>query len=146
MVVPTWNLCDSPHAYGTIEFFNDADRLLDVVTRPDQPRGGAPRRAVGAVTDAPPNLIDGMLKGVFGFAIQITRIEGKWKMSQNRPFEDRAVLVSGLTEDRREAVAALDQRRPARSEVRLREELALTSVGITVPLAALHERVVPEGD
>jgi transcriptional regulator len=104
-VVPTWNYV-TVHAYGTIAFFNDADRLLDVVTRLTNREEGR-RAEPWAVTDAPPDFIDGMLKGIIGFAIPITRIEGKWKMSQNRPAEDRAGVVSGLTEDRREAVAAL---------------------------------------
>jgi transcriptional regulator len=104
-VVPTWNYV-TVHAYGTVEFFNDADRLLDVVTRLTNREEGR-RAEPWAVTDAPPDYIDGMLRGIVGFAIPITRLEGKWKMSQNRPAEDRAGVVAGLTEDRREAVAAL---------------------------------------
>ena len=98
-------LCDGSRL-RTIEFFNDADRLLDVVTRLTNREEGR-RAEPWAVTDAPTDYIDGMLKGIVGFAIPITRLEGKWKMSQNRPAEDRAGVVAGLTEDGREAAAAL---------------------------------------
>ena len=37
-----------------------------------------------------------MLGGIIGFRFAITRLEGKWKMSQNREIEDRAGVVSGL--------------------------------------------------
>jgi transcriptional regulator len=104
-VVPTWNYV-TIHAYGTVEFFNDRDRLLDIVTRLTNREEG--RRAVPwAVTDAPPDFIEVMLRGIVGFAIPISRLEGKWKMSQNRPAEDRAGVVEGLTEGGREEVAAL---------------------------------------
>jgi transcriptional regulator len=104
-VVPTWNYV-AIHAYGPIEFFNDRDRLLDIVTRLTN-RQESSRAEPWAVTDAPPDFIDVMLKGIVGFALPLTRLEGKWKMSQNRPAEDRAGVVEGLTEQGREEVAAL---------------------------------------
>jgi transcriptional regulator len=42
-----------------------------------------------------------------GFALPIARLEGKWKMSQNRPAQDRAGVIDGLEEQGREDVAAL---------------------------------------
>jgi transcriptional regulator len=104
-VVPTWNYV-AIHAYGTVEFFADRERLRDVVTRLTQ-REETPRAEPWAVTDAPADFIDGMLKGIVGFALPITRLEGKWKMSQNRPAEDRAGVVTGLQVDGREDVAGL---------------------------------------
>lgn len=104
-VVPTWNYV-AIHAYGPVTFFNDADRLLDIVTRLTDREEGK-RAAPWAVTDAPPDFIDGMLKGIVGFSLPIARLEGKWKMSQNRPAEDRAGVVDGLLADRNDTVAAL---------------------------------------
>ena len=66
-----------------------------------------PRAEPWAVSDAPADFIDGMLKGIVGFALPIARLEGKWKMSQNRPAEDRAGVAAGLTAEGREDVAAL---------------------------------------
>jgi transcriptional regulator len=104
-VVPTWNYV-AIHAYGTIEFFDDPERLRDVVTRLTE-RQETPRAAPWAVTDAPADFIDVMLKGIVGFAMPIVRLDGKWKMSQNRPPADRAGVVDGLAADGREDVAAL---------------------------------------
>ena len=104
-VVPTWNYV-TIHAYGTVEFFADRERLRDVVTRLTE-REETPRAEPWAVTDAPADFIDGMLKGIVGFALPITRLEGKWKMSQNRPAEDRPGVVAGLQADGREDVAGL---------------------------------------
>jgi transcriptional regulator len=104
-VVPTWNYV-AIHAAGPIEFFDDTDRLLDIVTRLTE-KQEAGRTAPWAVSDAPANFVQGMLKGIVGFAIPLTRLEGKWKMSQNRPAEDRVGVVAGLAAEGREDVAAL---------------------------------------
>ena len=50
-VVPTWNYV-AIHAYGTLETFDDADRLLDLVTRLTD-RHEAGRAQPWAVSDAP---------------------------------------------------------------------------------------------
>ena len=104
-VVPTWNYVII-HAYGPVEFFNDTERLRAIVTRLTDRQEQA-RAEPWAVTDAPADFIDGMLKGIVGFALPIARLEGKWKMSQNRPAEDRARVIDGLKDQGREDVAAL---------------------------------------
>ena len=93
-VVPTWNYI-AVHAYGEPEFFEDAARLLDVVTRLTNLHEGS-RAEPWAVTDAPDAFIRSQLKGIVGLRLPITRIEGKRKMSQNRSAEDRAGVVAGL--------------------------------------------------
>ncbi len=55
----------------------------------------------------PADFIEGMLKSIVGFSLPIVRLEGKWKMSQNRPAEDRAGVVAGLETLGRADVAAL---------------------------------------
>ena len=94
-VVPTWNYV-AVHAYGEPEFFEDADRLLDVVTRLTNLHEG-PRDAPWAVTDAPDTFVRSQLKGIVGLRLPITRLEGKRKMSQNRSAEDRAGVATGLS-------------------------------------------------
>ena len=93
-VVPTWNYV-AIHAYGELRFFEDAERLLRLVTRLTETHE-AGRREPWAVSDAPPTYIQTMLKGIVGFELPIVRLEGKWKMSQNRPAQDRAGTVEGL--------------------------------------------------
>jgi transcriptional regulator len=48
------------------------------------------------VTDAPESFVEVMLRGIVGFRFGITRLEGKWKMSQNRDIADRNGVIEGL--------------------------------------------------
>lgn len=107
-VVPTWNYM-AVHAYGPVEFFENADRLLDVVTRLTD-RHEASRPRPWAVSDAPPEFIQAQLRGIVGVRLPITRIDAKRKMSQNRTPEDRVNVKAGLSESddaREHQVAAL---------------------------------------
>ncbi len=96
-VVPTWNYV-AIHAYGPVRFFDDTDRLLAHVTKLTE-RQEARRATPWAVTDAPEDYIRGQLKRIIGFEIPIARLEGKWKMSQNRPAQDRVGVVEGLVRE-----------------------------------------------
>ena len=98
-VVPTWNY-EAIHAYGPVEFFDDVDRLRDVVTRLTDLHEAA-RAERWAVTDAPAEFIASQLKGIVGVRMPITRIDGKRKMSQNRSAADRAGVIAGLSESER---------------------------------------------
>jgi len=102
-VVPTWNY-EAVHAYGTLQTFDDPDRLLQVVTRLTEWYESR-RDAPWAVSDAPANFVQGMLRGIVGIALPITRLEGKLKMSQNRPAADQAGVVEGLRRDGEIALA-----------------------------------------
>jgi transcriptional regulator len=95
-VVPTWNYV-AVHAYGPVEFFEDAGRLLDVVTRLTNLQE-RPRAEPWAVSDAPEPFVQAQLRGIVGIRMPITRLEGKRKMSQNRNPEDRAGVVAGLAD------------------------------------------------
>jgi transcriptional regulator len=95
-VVPTWNYI-AVHAYGPAEFYDDAERLHDVVTRLTQTHERA-RAKPWAVSDAPAPFIAGQLRGIVGLRMPITRLEGKRKMSQNRNEADRAGVAAGLAE------------------------------------------------
>ncbi len=95
-VVPTWNYV-AIHAYGPAEFFEDADRLLAVVTRLTN-HHESKRAEQWAVSDAPAPFIAAQLKGIVGLRMPITRLEGKRKLSQNRAENDRAGVAAGLGE------------------------------------------------
>jgi len=96
-VVPTWNYV-AVHAYGALTWFEDAERLRKLVTRLTETHE-APREAPWAVSDAPEDFVQAMLKAIVGFELPIQRLEGKWKMSQNRPAEDRAGVLDGLSRE-----------------------------------------------
>lgn len=93
-VVPTWNyVC--VQAWGRPRIVEDAAwlrRQLDDLTHA---REGA-RPDPWAVSDAPEEFIAAQMEAIVGIEIPIDRIEGKWKMSQNRPDADRAGVVAGL--------------------------------------------------
>lgn len=101
-VVPTWNYV-AVHAYGEPEFFEDADRLLDLVTRLTNHHERR-RPDPWAVSDAPAPFVAAQLKGIVGFRMPITRLEGKRKLSQNRTEADRNGVALALadSQDRRD--------------------------------------------
>lgn len=107
-VVPTWNYV-AVHAHGRVRFFDDEERLLALVTKLTEAHE-APRPHPWAVSDAPAEFIRAHLKGIIGFELPIAKLEGKWKMSQNRPAEDRAGVVQGLGREGEPEVAALVER------------------------------------
>lgn len=93
-VVPTWNYI-AVHAWGQAEVFDEPERLLELVSRlSDRHEQG--RAQPWAVSDAPREYIDAMLRAIVGFALPIRRLEGKWKLSQNRSASDQAGVRTGL--------------------------------------------------
>src|SRR5262245_1384093 len=95
-VVPTWNYA-AVHAYGRLETIESRDWLLAHVSElSDQQEG--PYAAPWSTADAPANFLDMLVRGIVGLKFTIHRLEGKLKMSQNRPAADRAGVVEGLGE------------------------------------------------
>ncbi len=97
-VVPTWNYA-VVHAYGRPEVVNDADWLRRHVTELTAQQEKTASKP-WAVSDAPESFVSAMLRGIVGFRFPIARLEGKWKMSQNREMWDREGVVRGLRERR----------------------------------------------
>jgi transcriptional regulator len=93
-VVPTWNYA-VVHAHGTPRFIDDREWLRAFVTTLTN-RHESARPEPWQVTDAPADYIDTMLGAIVGLEIPVTRLLGKWKMSQNRPAQDRGGVVDGL--------------------------------------------------
>ena len=100
--VPTWNYT-MVQVHGTLRAIEDAQWLRGFVTRLTERHEGG-RTIPWHVSDAPPDYLDAMLKAIVGIEIEVTRVEGKFKLSQNRSAEDRTGVVLGL-----EADAALDR-------------------------------------
>ena len=113
-VVPTWNYV-AVHAYGTLRFIDDPAILRQLVESLTA-RHESVRPEPWHVTDAPDEYVQQQLKAIVGVELTITRLEGKWKMSQNRPAADIDGVVRGLgqsSEASDRAVAdIIDERRP----------------------------------
>jgi len=104
-VVPTWNYA-VVHAHGALQFIDDRAWLRAFVERLTN-RHEAERRERWKVTDAPPDYIEKQLGAIIGLEIPIARLIGKWKVSQNRPAQDRDGVVEGLLQEGGHSAAAI---------------------------------------
>ncbi|MEI7967533.1 MAG: FMN-binding negative transcriptional regulator [Betaproteobacteria bacterium] len=93
-VVPTWNYA-AVYAYGQLRFLDEHETTHDVVSRLTDSHESK-RENPWAVSDAPADYVDTLLGAIRAFEFCITRIEGKWKMSQNRPGADRQGVMDEL--------------------------------------------------
>ncbi|MDT4859670.1 Protease synthase and sporulation protein PAI 2 [compost metagenome] len=98
-VVPTWNY-QAVHVYGCAELFDERERLLALVSCLSE-RHEQGRAQPWAVSDAPADYIDSMLRAIVGFALPIARIEGKFKLSQNKDAADFTGVRQGLEQSPR---------------------------------------------
>ena len=96
-VVPTWNY-EAVHLTGPVAFHRDPEWLRDVVTRLTR-RHEAGREHPWAVSDAPPEYIDGQLRAIVGVELTVRSVEAKRKLSQNRSGQDQAGVVAGLRDE-----------------------------------------------
>ena len=95
-VVPTYNYA-VVHAYGALRIIQERAWLRGLVTRLTE-RFESASAAPWQVSDAPEDFIDKQLGAIVGIEITITRLAGKWKVSQNRPALDRVGVVEALSE------------------------------------------------
>jgi len=110
-VVPTWNYA-TVHVWGAPRVMDDIAwirRQIEDLTNSQEQRRPQP----WSVGDAPEEYVAGQAKGIVGIEIPIVRMEGKWKVSQNRSDADRAGVIAGLRSDGgpADAVAALVEKR-----------------------------------
>lgn len=92
--VPTWDYA-AVHAYGRLSAVHDKAWLLAHVGELSNQQE-MPYEAPWSLADAPDTYLDALARGIVGLTFDITRLEGKMKMSQNRPQGDRAGVVGGL--------------------------------------------------
>jgi transcriptional regulator len=104
-VVPTWNYL-AVHATGRIEFFDDPVRLrghLEQLTKANE----AARADPWTISDAPDAYIAQLLRAIVGFRLTITKLEGQWKMSQNKVDSEREGVIEGLMHENAGDVLAI---------------------------------------
>jgi transcriptional regulator len=116
-VVPTWNYV-AVHVYAELRFVDDRAflrRHLEALVKRHEGR----RDPAWAITDAPEDYIERQQSAIVGVELTVTRLEGKWKMSQNRSDADIDGVVSGLAQSRdateRAVAEIVAERRPRRS-------------------------------
>ncbi len=93
-VVPTWNYV-MVQVRGVARVIDDASwlrRQITVLTNQQEAAHADPWK----VSDAPESYIDGQIKGIIGLEINLTALEGKWKVSQNRAVLDRKGVAANL--------------------------------------------------
>jgi transcriptional regulator len=110
-VVPTWNY-EAVHLSGHIAFHRDPEWLRSLVTRLTR-RHEAGREHPWAVSDAPPDYVEGQLRAIVGVELSVTSVEAKQKLSQNRSQLDRAGVVEGLAAEPGSGPAAIADRMAA---------------------------------
>ena len=93
-VVPTWNYV-AVHVSGSARVFEDSPSLfshLHELTNFNEASFAEP----WSVADAPAEYVEGMTRAIVGVEIIVDRMEGKWKVSQNRSEEDKQGAIAGL--------------------------------------------------
>jgi transcriptional regulator len=108
-VVPTWNYA-TVHVWGRPRVMNDDAWLRQQIEDLTASRENL-RAEPWQVGDAPEDFVAMQMRAIVGIEIPILKIEGKWKMSQNRPEADRAGVIAGFRAEGGEAIAALVEER-----------------------------------
>jgi transcriptional regulator len=109
--VPTWNYT-AVHAYGQLRVVEEAEWLrshLEDMTQQLEVNIPEP----WALSDAPPEFVERLLAHIVGIEILVSRLSGKWKISQNQPQSNQQSVIAGLRnrgQSQAEAVAELMQR------------------------------------
>lgn len=97
--VPTWNYV-TVHAYGRLVVHDDPDWMLGAVRRLSAAHGDA------SVDDLPAAAVDKLLRAIVGVELEITRVDGKAKMSQNKTPAAVGQVIDGLRASGADSTAA----------------------------------------
>ncbi|WAR46082.1 FMN-binding negative transcriptional regulator [Methylomonas rapida] len=104
-VVPTWNYV-VVHAYGTLRLIDDPiwiRQQLESMTQEFE--AGLPEP--WSVADAPADFTERLITQIIGIEISVSRLQGKWKVSQNQPPENQNSVIEALRESGQSAMASL---------------------------------------
>jgi transcriptional regulator len=114
--VPTWNYA-AVHAYGPARTIADPDWLRDVIDRLSKRHEAREPAPPWRMADLPEAYVRSMLNGITGVEIAVSRLEGKFKLSQNRPAADRPRIIAALEgradADSRSVAQLMREREPA---------------------------------
>jgi transcriptional regulator len=99
LAVPTWNYA-AVHAYGAARWVADPEWLHGLLRRLTDRHEAREPAPPWRMEDLPERYLRSMLNGIIGVEIRVNRLEGKFKLSQNRPAADRPRIIAAL--ERRE--------------------------------------------
>ncbi|WP_347985940.1 FMN-binding negative transcriptional regulator [Methylomonas sp. AM2-LC] len=104
-VVPTWNYV-VVHAYGTLRIIDDAAWIrqqLQALTNEQETDFADP----WTLDDAPADFTEKLIGSIIGIEMVITRLAGKWKISQNQPLKNQLGVIQGLNSRQQTEMATL---------------------------------------
>jgi transcriptional regulator len=104
-VVPTWNYVVA-HVYGTLQIVDNPAWLrtqIETLTDQNESQFSEP----WAVADAPTEFTEKLLESIVGIEMKITKLLGKWKVSQNQPVQNKSSVIKGLKDNQRQEMADL---------------------------------------
>lgn len=90
--VPTWNYM-TVHAYGTVKVIEEPEAVKTLLHRLV-----LQYEHQWKMEDLEPSYLHGMMRGIVAFEIEVARLEGKFKLSQNRSKEDQAGVIAALSQ------------------------------------------------
>lgn len=93
-VVPTWNYA-VVHAHCSLKTIQEAEQLRKIISELTD-RHEADQAHPWRLADAPGDFTERLLGNIVGLELKINRWQGKWKVSQNQPLQNRQSLVEGL--------------------------------------------------
>ena len=102
-VVPTWNYVTA-HLYGELRI-HDEPSWVEANVRELTAKYESGREHVWAVDDAPAEYISGQLRAIVGVELRITRVDAKFKLSQNRSQADIDGVIESLRSEGRNEIA-----------------------------------------
>ena len=104
-VAPTWNYA-AVHAYGSLKIIEDPAWILSQIEALTMKQEAVFPKP-WAVSDAPSDFTERLIEQIVGIEIVVTRLLGKWKVSQNQPPENQNGVIKGLHESNHPEMAAL---------------------------------------
>ena len=93
--MPTWNYA-VVHAYGPVTVIDGAEATRDIAYR-------LAARHTPDMRPLPPEFEQKLLSALVTFELRVTRLEGKYKLNQNKSAEDRANVIGKLAESEDES-------------------------------------------
>ena len=106
-VVPTWNYA-AIHIHGALSFIHETQWKIDMLNSLTN-QMEADQAKPWQLSDAPEDYVEKQLNAIVGIEISVNQIEGKWKLSQNQPEQNRMGVIQGLSQSERLEAQAMSK-------------------------------------